>query len=90
MITNCPNCGAPLDKAGHCSYCQTNVVPSLDIFRGNTFDYGSILELNLNVVDPWGNSMTVPLRGRIDSIEFTTDDIYETNVSFIFEGGIRE
>lgn len=23
MKTNCPNCGAPLDKDGKCTYCET-------------------------------------------------------------------
>ena len=90
MITNCPNCGAPLDKAGYCSYCSTNVVPNLNVFRGNTFGYGSILELNLNVIDPWGNSMTIPLRGHISNIELTLDPYESNTVEFTFEGGIRE
>lgn len=89
MITNCPNCAAPLDKHGYCSYCSTNVVPNLDVFRGNAFGYGSLIELNINVVDPWGNSMVIPLRGHIVNIECIVDDSYENNVNFIFEGRIR-
>lgn len=98
MITNCPNCGAPLDTAGHCSYCETNVVPTIDIFRGNAFGYGSIVELNVNVTDPWGKSFTIPLRGHIDRIEISSEPTSlfdnllvreETRVTFSFEGGIR-
>lgn len=90
MITNCPNCGAPLDKAGYCSYCKTNVVPNLDIFKGDTFGYGSLLELNLNVIDPWGNSMTIPLKGHIDNIEFRMTPCEATSITFTFEGEIIE
>lgn len=26
-INNCPNCGAPLNKEGHCDYCGSNQQP---------------------------------------------------------------
>lgn len=90
MLTNCPNCGAPLDIHGHCSYCKTNVVPTLDIFKSNAFGYGSFIEVNINVTDPWGKSMTIPLRGRIDTVELNLSYDGSTSVEFTFEGGIRE
>ena len=27
--TNCPNCGAPLNKLGDCEYCGTSVIKPL-------------------------------------------------------------
>lgn len=90
MVTNCPNCGGVLDAAGHCEYCKTNVVPTLSIFNGNTFGYGSITELNINVMDPWGNNLTIPLRGSIDCVEVSLCSYEENEVTFTFTGRIRE
>lgn len=90
MITNCPNCGAVLDAAGHCAYCKTNVVPTLSIFNGNTFGYDRIIELNINVTNPWGNNFTIPLRGSIDGVEVSLSPFEENEVEFTFRGRIRE
>lgn len=90
MMTNCPNCGAVLDKAGHCAYCKTNVVQTLSIFNGDTFGYGSITELNINVMDPWGNNLTIPLRGSIYGVEVSLGVYEENEVEFTFRGRIRE
>lgn len=91
MITNCPNCGAVLDAAGRCAYCKTNVVPTLSIFNGDTFSYGSITELNINVTDPWGNTFTIPLRGSIGCVEVSMNSPYEEEeVEFTFTGRIRK
>lgn len=93
MRTNCPNCGAVLDKNGHCDYCGTNVVHNLDIFYGTPFAYGSIVELNLNITDPHGNTNTIPLRGSIGSVELTSNFCgfnNNTEVEFTFTGVIRE
>lgn len=90
MMSNCPNCGGVLDRAGHCGYCGTNVVPNLNIFSGNAFSYGSITELNINVTDPWGTTFTIPLRGSIDGVEVKMDMGMDTEVEFTFTGRIRE
>lgn len=89
MITNCPNCGAVLDAAGHCAYCKTRVVPTLDIFNGNAFGYGSITELNINVMHPAGKFFTIPLEGHIDSVEVSSSSFEENEVTFTFTGRIR-
>lgn len=89
QITNCPNCGAVLDAAGHCAYCKTNVVPTLSIFNGDAFGYGSIIELNINVTDPWGNSFTIPLRGSIGSVEVSSNEYEENEVEFTFTGRVK-
>lgn len=89
MITNCPNCGAVLDAAGRCAYCQTRVIPSLDIFNSNAFGYGSITELNINVMHPGGKFFTIPLEGHIESVEVTNKCCEENEVEFVFRGRIR-
>lgn len=90
MMTNCPNCGAVLDKAGNCGYCKTRVVPTLDIFNSNAFGYGSITELNINVMHPEGKFFTIPLEGHIESVEVTLNTYEENEVEFTFRGRIRE
>lgn len=91
MITNCPNCGAVIDRAGNCGYCGSRLVQTLDIFHGNAFEYGSITELNINVMDPYGKNFIIPLRGSIEGVEITCGGPYEENeVEFTFRGRIRE
>ena len=91
MITNCPNCGGVLDRTGNCGYCGTKVVPSLNIFNGNAFEYGSITELNINITDPYGKTFTIPLRGSIGCVEVSMNSPYEEEeVEFTFTGRIRK
>ena len=96
-ITNCPNCGAPLNKRGICDYCGT-VLKSPTEFNLNE-------QVELNIVLKQGNATSIlPVIGYIDSL--TIEPIHEsidcfmrnrhesvyigTSVDFNFRGRIKE
>lgn len=97
LITNCPNCAAPL-KDGKCPYCGTHVrlANELDIdFEGKP------TEVMLNIKR--GNDVIlIPLVGRIDSIEMRDNHVdymhgetmfiqrTATEVELTFRGYIKE
>jgi uncharacterized Zn finger protein (UPF0148 family) len=98
LITNCPNCGAPL-KDGKCLYCDTHVRLANEV----DVDFnGKPVELMLRIKN--GDSIILlPLVGRINSIETRNEyaDYYNNGfralsvvtareVEFTFSGFIQE
>lgn len=84
VITNCPNCGAPLDKLGYCSYCNTTV--HID----RNLEINSCKSIDINIVMKQGEEFHIlPLRGRIDSLEMVFCDAERPEVKFEFCGSIR-
>lgn len=72
LITNCPNCGAALERDGSCKYCGAHVryANELDIDTGDFYNAPSI-EISLNVKK--GDAITVLLlRGHIEEISTRT------------------
>ena len=83
-ITNCPNCGAPLDIIGRCKYCGTNVkiVNSLNIDNRQ-------IELNILVKD--GNDVVIlPVVGRINDLQIKMGYQQEAEIDFNFDGYIKQ
>lgn len=98
LITNCPNCGAPL-KDGKCEYCNTHVRLANEV----DVDFnGKPVELMLRVKS--GNTLTLlPLVGRINTVEVRHEHSYyhgegvrplgvltAQEVEFTFSGFIQE
>lgn len=100
LMTNCPNCGAPLRRDGTCEYCGTKAryANELDINLLSMYEAEPIeLELRMNMGD---SIVIMPMVGTIDSINIqsnstcTTDYTGqtlsvirgETNVDFTFSG----
>ena len=102
LITNCPNCGAALERDGRCLYCGTHVrlANEIDINMSEYFGSESIeLMLNLRRGD---EVIMLPLVGHIESVTIK-DDGYtayhdgvpyvtfpSTAVEFNFYGHMRE
>lgn len=86
-MSNCPNCGGVLNKESHCDYCGTNVIPYLNIF--NAFGNPTI-ELNVSITNPRGEKFTIPLIGKIGTLEMSLNSFEENDVEFTFEGRIRD
>lgn len=96
LITNCPNCGAPL-KDGWCEYCNTHVrmANELDVdFNGKP------TEVMLHIKN--GDSIiAMPLIGRIDNVQIKNEYcdyeygrlyvpvLTERQVEFTFSGTVR-
>ena len=83
-ITNCPNCGAPLDITGRCKYCGTNVkiVNSLD-FNNK--------QIELNILVRSGNDVVIlPVVGRLNDLEIKAGYYQEAEIGFNFDGYIRQ
>lgn len=99
LPTNCPNCGAVLEN-GKCNYCGTKVV------LANTVDVPENEMCDMILQFKKGNTTNIlPLRGRIESIDFTHNIVHvssledkyprriitaPTTVSFEFCGFIKE
>lgn len=96
-ITNCPNCGAPLNKRGICDYCGTILKSPTEL------NLDEQVELNI-VLKQGKNTCVLPVIGYIDSL--TIEPIQEsidyfmcgihknvyigTSVDFNFRGRIKE
>ena len=100
LMTNCPNCGAPLRRDGTCEYCGTKAryANELDINLLSMYEAEPIeLELRMNMGD---STVIMPMIGTIDSINIQSNSAYatsyagqtlsvihgETNVDFTFSG----
>lgn len=87
LITNCPNCGAAIERDGNCKYCGTHVryANELDIDTGNFFNAPSV-EVALNIKQ--GNAVKIlPLRGHIETVNVTRRGYLELpEVEFNFRG----
>lgn len=87
LITNCPNCGAAIERDGNCKYCGTHVryANELDIDAGNFYNTSDV-EIMLNIKQ--GDTVTIlPLRGHIESVNATRVGYLELpEVEFNFRG----
>lgn len=81
-ITNCPNCGAPLNEFGHCDYCNTNI----HIDRNISLDS----KMELTLISRQGTEIHIlPLTGRISELTIQCEANTTPDVSFTFEGIIK-
>ena len=89
LITNCPNCGAAIERDGNCKYCGTHVryANEIDINASNFYNTSDV-EIMLNIKQD--DTMTVlPLRGHIESVNVTRVGYLELpEVEFNFCGYI--
>lgn len=73
LITNCPNCGAPLQD-GYCSYCNTKVRYANELEFNTLFDHGGIfnvepVEMELKFKSRDGTVFIVPLFGKPENFD---------------------
>lgn len=89
LITNCPNCGASIERDGNCKYCGTHVryANEIDINASNFYNTSDV-EIMLNIKQ--GDAVTIlPLRGHIESVNVTRVGYLELpEVEFNFCGYI--
>lgn len=89
LITNCPNCGAAIERDGNCKYCGTHVryANEIDINASNFYNTSDV-EIMLNIKQ--GDAVTIlPLRGHIESVNVTRVGCLELpEVEFNFCGYI--
>ena len=63
LLTNCPNCAAPLEKDGTCKYCNTKARYANEIdFEGNSL-HGTQVEILLKEKRPNGEIVLYPFQG---------------------------
>lgn len=77
LLTNCPNCGAPLSSDGYCSYCNTKVRYANEL-EYNLFSHGNIkdvlpTEIMFKFKSEDGSMVVIPFVGRPENIELTYD-----------------
>ena len=73
MLTNCPNCGAPLTEDGWCDYCKTKVrLANLMEIDQESMKYRPV-EILLRFKNPDGTLVLMPFRGYFASVEVTYD-----------------
>jgi hypothetical protein len=79
MLTNCPNCGAPLTKDGRCDYCKTKVrIANLMEINCDPKHYEPI-EILLKFKRPDGTIYLVPFSGMLSSMDIN----YDNNVIYV-------
>lgn len=81
MLTNCPNCGAPLTKDGWCDYCKTKVrLANLMEIDHDVMHYEPI-EILLKFKRSDGTVYLVPFVGTLSSmdINYNNDVLYFDN-----------
>lgn len=65
LLTNCPNCAAPLEKDGTCKYCNTKARYANEIdFEGNSL-HGTQVEILLKEKRPNGEIVLYPFQGYL-------------------------
>lgn len=77
LLTNCPNCGAPLSSDGYCSYCNTKVRYANEL-EYNLFSHGNIkdvlpTEIMFKFIDEDGTMVIIPFIGRPENIKVEYD-----------------
>lgn len=99
LLTNCPNCGSPLNEYGNCEYCNTKVryANLLEITKDKP------VELCLNIRED-DKLISIPLKGMISEISINQNQTYaydafnrpltvvcnNIDVSFVFNGNISK
>lgn len=75
MLTNCPNCGAPLTKDGWCDYCKTKVrLANLIDIDQESMHYRPV-EMLLRFKNPDGTLVLMPFMGYLANVEVTYDTL---------------
>lgn len=88
MLTNCPNCGAPLNDNGYCSYCNTKVRYANEIEslvrmsqRKGITDLQPT-EILFKFYDPESETVfLLPIVGKVDNISINYNEtcVYGSN-----------
>lgn len=78
LLTNCPNCGAPLSSNGYCSYCNTKVRYANELEYHTLFSHGCITEILPTEImfkfkNEDGSMVIIPFVGKPENIELTYD-----------------
>lgn len=101
LLTNCPNCGAPLRRDGTCEYCGTKARYTNEIDISVLKNWPSPIELELQIKNE-DTIIILPMKGIIDTISLESSDTCyvdhfnrhlatvcnATNVEFTFNGQI--
>lgn len=79
LLTNCPNCGAPLSSDGYCSYCNTKVRYANELEYNMFLSCGRITdvlptEIMFKFKREDGTMVIIPFIGKPENIEITYDD----------------
>lgn len=100
LLTNCPNCGAPLRSDGYCEYCKTKIRYANEVELSRIGHNIKPIEILLKFQENDG-TVFMPVRGYVDTIEINRElesaYYYEgamvtnrlTQVSFVFNGYIE-
>lgn len=84
MLTNCPNCGAPLTSEGYCEYCNTKARYANEV-EWSMFYHGAITDvLPTEVMFKFkaddGTTVVLPFYGKPVSIEIEDCDYSTANI----------
>lgn len=76
LLTNCPNCGAPLRADGYCEYCNTKVRYANEVELSNLDDIfrPSEVEIIFKVVKDKDLVILIPFRGIVSSVTQSYDE----------------
>lgn len=76
LLTNCPNCGAPLRADGYCEYCNTKVRYANEVELSNLDDIfrPSEVEIVFKVVKDKDLVILIPFRGIVSSVTQSYDE----------------
>lgn len=85
LLTNCPNCGAPLRADGYCEYCNTKVRYANEVELSNLDDIfrPSEVEIVFKVVKDKDLVILIPFKGIVSSVTQLYDEetFYADNLS---------
>ena len=78
LLTNCPNCGAPLSSDGYCSYCNTKARYANELEYNTLFSCGRITEIlpteiMFKFINEDGTMVIIPFVGKPENIELSYD-----------------
>lgn len=74
MMSNCPNCGAPLRSDGYCEYCKTKIRYANHMEIDNDF-YNIRNDVEILLKYKQGDITTlIPFRGRLSTFEQRYND----------------
>lgn len=79
ILTNCPNCGAPLSSDGYCEYCKTKVRYINEVEYDTLLSSGAITEIlpteilfKFKAED--GSLVVIPFIGKPENITIEYED----------------
>ena len=84
MLTNCPNCGAPLTSEGYCEYCNTKARYANEV-ECSLFSHGAITDVALTEImfkfkADDGTTVVLPFYGKPVNIEIEYYDYSAVNI----------